>query len=83
MAMKTVGRSPALGEQGLLRALAEVLRGERQRALHADVAQPGGVLLFAVPQDDDLRWRCVGARGLQRRRDQQQQCDGCSGGCMA
>ena len=59
-----VGRAAA-GEQLILGALAEILSGERLRALHADVAEPVGVLLLAVPHEDDLRRCCAGAGSVR------------------
>ena len=38
-----------------LGAAAEITADECERTLHTDTAQPVGIGLFAVPQDDDAR----------------------------
>jgi hypothetical protein len=57
----------ALREQRVLRALAEILRGERERALHADRAEAVGVLLLAMAQHDDLLRGSVRCDGSESR----------------
>ena len=63
IARKAAGLSPR-GKQRLLARPAEILRGERERAVDPDLAQREVVLLLAVPQDDH------GLRHGQRRKTQ-------------